>query len=72
MCGIDGDGCQQQVQFSITVLFDKSTCVFIELVEAEYANSFFRKLRAQLFIPALVLLGNKFVYLVGYKVALFG
>jgi hypothetical protein len=72
MRGIDGDGRQQQVELSFTIVLDKSPGIFIELVQAQNPNSFFRKLRTQLFIPALVLLRNELMYLVRNNITLFG
>ena len=72
MRGVDGNGSEQQIELSFAVVFDKGASIFIEFIQTQDPNPFFRKLRAQLFIPALLLLANELVHLLRDNIALFG
>ena len=54
--------CQQQIEFTFAVIFDERTGSVIQFMQREHPDAFFRKLRSQLIIPALVLLRDKLVH----------
>jgi hypothetical protein len=62
---------KQQVQLALAVILHEGPRGFIEFVQAEDPDTLLRQLRAQLSVPALVLLSDEFMHFLGDCVPLF-
>src|SRR5438067_2544920 len=67
---IDGHGGEQQIKLTLAVLLYKGSRAEVQFVQAKHANSTVMHWRAQLLIPAAVLIVNKLVGLAPEQVAL--
>ncbi len=68
---IDGHGGEQQIKLTLAVFLYKGSRAEVQFVQAKHANSTVMHWRAQLLIPAAVLIVNKLVGLARDQVALF-
>src|SRR5947207_13262492 len=68
---IDGHGGEQQIKLTLAVFLYKGSRAEVQFVQAKHANSTVMHWRAQLLIPAAVLIVNKLVGVARDQVALF-
>jgi len=70
MCRVHRHRCEQEIEFPLTVFFDKRPRARIQLVQAKNPDSLGGERRPQIFVPALILVVHKFVGFTGNNVAL--
>src|SRR5580700_8254295 len=61
MSRVHSDWGQERVQFPFAIFVYKTQGLFIEFVQAQYANTVVRKIRTQARIPAVVLVVDEFM-----------
>src|SRR5438552_599766 len=65
MRGIDGDGCQQRIEFTVTILLDELQLIAVKVLQSTDKDVVLRQLRTQLRIPTLILAVNEIVRFTG-------